>query len=83
MSPRKTLEESHFSFEEWDGDEVKQGYSRCVLQAEIGPFKVGKRFPHILLDLDRAVIVLTDYDDEVYIFEVALSIGHPIKESQL
>jgi hypothetical protein len=73
-----------FTWESWAQEgPLSMQFSNVELKVPVGEFPVGTKFPHALLLGDQSILILIDEKEEVYAFNLNLSVGDKVDTSKL
>ena len=79
-----TLEVQLFSWIDWDEiAPADLSFYEVVLKVPIGEFPAGTKFPEAVWIGSKSALVLIDEDDTEHFFELKISIGQKLQESDL
>lgn len=74
------MERELFDWENWDSlDTAAMMFYNATLKRDIGPHKVGDKFPSIELDFDYGFVRLYDNNDQILgKYRISLTVGEEI-----
>jgi hypothetical protein len=79
-----TLEFQLFEWQGWDEDgPADLTFHDVVLKVPVGKFPVGAKFPEAVWIGSKSALILIDEDDTEHFFELKVSVGQELQESDL
>lgn len=73
------MEKTLFDWKDWDLiDTLVFCFYNCNLKIPIGKFAAGCEVGCIVMDYEKGIMVISDYEDNEYKFTLNLQIGEPV-----